>query len=255
MNKIDEGASIDDVLETLVRHVSERGHRQLAATAAAQAQLIDVQGKLAATQQHVQALTAELAKMQQRVNDLTSAKASVERQYYGLESAGQELTDALSQMLREREEILKSTRPTSTSSPAPTPASVAASVSAPKKPLPFSEPARDMKRVKIRRGIPVDVDGVPGELVDLSIGGAQVLLAQAVRPNQLIRLTVPSAEGHVTCKGRIVWAVYEQPSTSLSVYRTGVKFTEVDTVAVDRVMHDFGEKPTMGQSRHSSGAA
>jgi hypothetical protein len=143
----------------------------------------------------------------------------------------------------------------STPSSSPTPASFDYSVSAPKQPLQFSGPVRDAKRVKIRRAIQANVDGIPGELVDLSIGGAQALLTQAIRPNQLVRLTLPTADGPVTCKGRIAWAIYEQPSTSLSVYRTGVKFTDVDAGAVQKFMNDFCEKPTLGQSRHSSGVA
>jgi hypothetical protein len=131
-------------------------------------------------------------------------------------------------------------------SPAPVPA--------PKKPLQFSERARDAKRVKIRRGIDVHVDGIPGELVDLSIGGAQTLLRQAVQPNQLVRLLAPTASGQLICKGRIVWVVYEQPGTSLSVYRAGVKFTDVDAAAVENFMNDFCEKSPM-QRQHSSGAA
>ena len=50
-------------------------------------------------------------------------------------------------------------------------------------------------------------------------------------------------------QGRVVWAVYEQPAMSLSVYRTGVKFTEADTLTIENVMNDFGDRPTLGQSR------
>jgi hypothetical protein len=121
----------------------------------------------------------------------------------------------------------------------------------PKKPLQFSEPARDTKRVKIRRGILVNVDGIAGELVDLSLGGAQTLLTQGVKPNQLVRLVLPTTDGQIICKGRIVWAVYEQPATSVSVYRSGVKFTDVDTFAIERFMADFCEMPTLGQSPRS----
>jgi hypothetical protein len=282
------------MMEEQHREVLKENQRLKAALDAAQAQLLDVQARLksvqhdaesdsvglAAAQQQVQGLAAELAKMQQRLSDVTTAKVSVEGRYQGLASASQKVTDALSQMLRDREQVfamaaavstrsesahgketsriapLKTAPSTSTSSTNPAPASVAASVSASKKPLQVSEPARAAKRVKIRRGIQVSVDGIPGELVDVSIGGAQALLTQAVKPNQIIQLTIPGAdEGQVTCRGRIVWAVYEQPATSLSVYRTGVKFTEVDTMAVDKFMNDFGERPTLVQSRRPPGVA
>ena len=75
-----------------------------------------------------------------------------------------------------------------------------------------------------------------------------------VRPNQLVRLVLPTAAGQLTCKGRIVWVLYEQPGTSLSVYRMGVKFTDVDAKAVEDFMKDFCEQPPM-QSQQSSGIA
>jgi hypothetical protein len=255
----------------------------------AQAQLLDAQAQLknaqreaegnrvslAAVQQQSQALAADRAALQQGLKDVTAVKATAEAQYQQLVAASRKLTDALSQMQREREHVrmittalptrgesahdtiasLKTASSTSTPSTNPTPATFDPSASASKKPLQFSEPARDAKRVKIRRGIQANVDGIPGELVDLSIGGAQALLTRAVRPNQLVRLTLPNVDGPITCKGRIVWAVYEQPGTSLSVYRTGVKFTDVDAMAVERFMNDFCEKPTLVQSRHSSGVA
>ena len=208
---------------------------------------------MAEAQEHLVELTAELAKTRQRLSDVSSAKASLQAQYQQL--ASQRMTDALSQMLQGREDAAPSKAAPPPSTPAaPTLTSVPA-ISAPKKPLQFSERARDAKRVRIRRGIHVSVDGVIGELVDLSLGGAQVLLTQAVRPNQLVRLTIPRVEGQVNCRGRVVWATYEQPATSLSVYRTGVKFNESDATVLEKVMNDFGEKPVYIQSRSSSDVA
>jgi hypothetical protein len=253
----------------------------------AQAQLADLQTKLknaqheaeawnanlAAAQQQVQELTLERNDLQQRVKNVTAAKAAVEAQCQQLEAVSQKLSGALSQMLREREREPGRTvagtpqvisphkefaRPTpakvvvTKSAPASSPAPVE-SAGAQKKPLQFSEKARDAKRVKIRRGIDVNMDGIPGELVDLSIGGAQAVLRQAVKPNQLVRLVVPTATGQLICKGRIVWVVYEQPGTSLSVYRTGVKFADVDETAVENFMNDYCEKAPI--QRTSSGVA
>ena len=112
-----------------------------------------------------------------------------------------------------------------------------------KKPLQFSGQARDARRVKIRSGTHVTVDGIPGELVDLSVGGAQAVVRQMVKPNQLARMVLPTATGQHICKGRIVWVLYEQPGTSLSVYRFGVKFTDVDAKTVEEYMQDFREAP------------
>jgi hypothetical protein len=222
----------------------------------AQTQLLDIHAQLtkarreaesnrtslAESQKQAQALTAERAELQRRLKDLTTAKATAEAQYRELVTASHTLTDALSQMQRDRERVRPVAPPAAPLKSVDTPTSAA------KKPLSFSEPARDAQRVKIRRGIMVDIDGIPGELVDLSIGGAQTLLTQAVKPNQLVRLSLPEADGELICKGRIVWVVFEQPATSLSVYRSGVKFTDADRTAVEKYMNDFCEKPTLQHS-------
>jgi hypothetical protein len=269
-------------------------HKKLTtALDAAQAQVAELQAKvknaqrdadanvtaLAASQQQVQELTAERGELQQQIRAVTAEKAAAEAQCRQLEAVSQKLSGALSQMLREREPgrdapavpaphvisphkeftkapATKAATPKIAPAPVPAPAPPApAPVEvAQKKPLQFSEKARDAKRVKIRRGIDVNVDGIPGELVDLSIGGAQAILRQAVKPNQLVRLVMLTAAGQVICKGRVVWVVFEQPGTSLSVYRTGIKFADVDAEAIENFMNDFCEKLPM-QRPHSSGVA
>ena len=48
-----------------------------------------------------------------------------------------------------------------------------------------------------------------------------------------------------------MWVVYEQPGTSLSAYRMGVKFTDADAGAVEEFMTDFCEEWAV-QSKRSS---
>jgi hypothetical protein len=288
-------AQLEETLKTQKKSTSTVESLR-AQVAELQAQIAQTQGQvdtnglsLATAERQIQALSAERAELMQRVKDVTSAKALVETQCRQLEAVSQKLSNALAQMVRDREpgraaaaesalSVLANAdkAPAKPASPAKAPAKTTAGFTAPqpapapqrtttpqpspvpvtasKKPLQFSEKARDAKRVKIRRGIDVHVDGIPGEFVDLSIGGAQALLRQAVQPNQLVRLVAPTATGQLICKGRIVWVVYEQPGTSLSVYRAGVKFTDVDAAAVETFMNDFCEKSPM-QRRHSSGAA
>ena len=235
---------------------------------------------LTAAQHQVQELTSERAALLQQVKALTAGKAAADAQWRQLEGVSQKLSSALSQMVREREpgsasvaEVLAETAQAVQAASAPAPPPVARPATplkavrtsapagpvpvpapaAPKKPLSFSEKARDAKRIRIRRGIDVVVDAIPGELVDLSLGGAQALLRQAVKPNQLVRMVVPTATGQLICKGRVVWVTYEQPGTSLSLYRTGVKFSDADPSAVETFMADFCEKPS--PLRQSSGDA
>ena len=228
---------------------------------------------LNSAQHQVQELTSERAALLQQVKTLSAGKAAADAQWRQLEGVSQKLSSALSQMVREREpgsasvdELLRQTAPAPAPAiakpaplkavrtvPAPASPTPAPPPATPKKPLQFSDKARDAKRIRIRRGIDVIVDAIPGELVDLSLGGAQALLRQAVKPNQLVRMVVPTASGQLICKGRVVWVTYEQPGTSQSVYRTGVKFSDADPAAVEVFMHDFCEKPSL--QRQSSGDA
>ncbi|MEO5742686.1 MAG: PilZ domain-containing protein [Vicinamibacterales bacterium] len=237
------------------------------------AQLLDVQAQLKNSHQETEELAAERLELQRKLEDVTAAKAVAVTQYQQLASASQKLTDGLSRTLHGQREqarpvaaapsirsesaedkaAAKSTRVSATpakSTPSAVPAAASA-VSARKKPLQFSEQARDARRVRIRRGTHVNVDGIPGELVDLSVGGAQAVVRQMVKPNQLVRLILPTAAGQLICKGRIVWVVYEQPGTSLSVYRFGVKFTDVEAETVEGFMQDFGDE-SLAQSRRTS---
>jgi hypothetical protein len=249
-------AAIEDAWRARVASETAANGTLRAALEDAKNELQSCRDSLATAEHQVRELAAERAELLRRIADVTAAKAAAETQNRHLETVSQKMSHALSQMLREREpDRAKDPGPKTAvskraASPAPTATS---SVSAEKKPLQFSQQARDAKRVKIRRGITVDLDGIPGELVDLSLGGAQAILRQAVKPNQLVRLIVPTSAGQLVCKGRIVWSVFEQPRTSLSVYRTGVKFTDVDAAALEKFMTDYCEDSK--HTRLSSGVA
>jgi len=247
------------------------------AMAAQHREAVNDRKKLAAeltnSQQEVEELVSERIELQRKLKDMTAAKAIAETQYQQLAAASQKLTDGLSRTLHGQREparptavappkknqsadtkgpanITRSSAAPSKSTPAAAPAPPS-SVSARKKPLQFSGPARDAKRVKIRRGTQVTVDGMPGELVDLSVGGAQAIVRQLVKPNYLVKLFFPTAAGQLICKGRIVWVVYEQPGTSLSVYRFGVKFSDAEAKAVEDFMRDYGEEWSAHSQRSS----
>ena len=116
-----------------------------------------VEAQLKNAQQEAEELAVERLELQGKLKELTAAKTLAETQYQQLVAASQKLTDGLSRTLQKQSAQV-----------APAPA--AAPVSVKKKPLPFSGPARNAKRVKIRRGTQVSVEGIPGELVDLSVG-------------------------------------------------------------------------------------
>jgi hypothetical protein len=264
----DEDAAIEATAQTVatairehVRRAEKRAESDLKAAMAsaeaerkvlatqhkeALAQALDAQAQLKQFEQKLHNLGAERVELERKLKDATAAKALAETQYEQLVAASEQLTSNLSRTLNEQR--AQSRTPAATpkraetappKSAAATSAPASSSATAAKNPIQFPGPARDAKRARMRQGTFVSVDSMPGQLVDLSLGGAQIVLTQMVKPNQVVRATIPTAGERIICRGRIVWVVYEQPETSVAVYRTGVKFTEIDTKAVEDFMRDF----------------
>jgi chromosome segregation ATPase len=215
------------------------------------AQLVDLQVQLKRLQQTREELTAECADLRRKLAEATSAREFAQAGHAELASVNQKLSDALSKTLHQaREERRSSGDPADVSPRSSSPKQKSSSAvpqtsvpAAPRKVLQFSEQARDSKRIAMRQGTHISVEGIPGELVDLSVGGAQVVLRQSVKPNQLVRLHLPTSWGEMVVKARVVWVIYEHREVSLSVYRTGLKLTEFDTQSLERFMRDFCVTP------------
>jgi hypothetical protein len=225
----DEDAAIEATAETVAAAIREHVRR------AQQRADSDMKAAVAAAEAERKAMAAQLADLQRKLKEATAAKALAEAQYEQLVAASEQLAQGLTRTLNQQR---TQSRPAPSPTSAPT-APSAGSANAKKKPIQFPGPPRDAKRVRMRPGTYVSVDAIPGELVDLSLAGAQLILTQMVKPNQVVRATIPTAKERITCRGRIVWVAYEQPETSLSVYRTGVKFTDIDARAVEDFMKDF----------------
>ena len=76
--------------------------------------------------------------------------------------------------------------------------------------------------------IEIQIDGSPAWLIDLSLSGAQILATIALKPNRVVKLTLPLAGKKVLpCKGKIMWAKLEPGEKGLR-YRAGVSFTDAD---------------------------
>jgi len=86
-------------------------------------------------------------------------------------------------------------------------------------------------RHHVRPGIEMQFDGNPATIVDLSAYGAQVLSPTVLRPNQKVRISLPSDEFVMRFRGTIVWAQFEL--TRVPQYRAGVEFTDADARALD----------------------
>jgi len=102
-------------------------------------------------------------------------------------------------------------------------------------PTPPSEKAtRRATRYRLAKTTKVQLDGVAGELVDLSIGGAQLLCPKQPEVNSVVTLSLPSDGPPLPCQGRIVWAWLEPHSKGRPLrYRAGLLFTGVDEAAIE----------------------
>jgi hypothetical protein len=93
---------------------------------------------------------------------------------------------------------------------------------------------RRAPRFRIRQGVEIQLDGNPAHLVDLSVMGAQVLSATILRPNQRVRISVPTDEFVMRFRGAVAWAKFELPRpTEPPRYRAGVEFSDADPSAMD----------------------
>jgi hypothetical protein len=84
-------------------------------------------------------------------------------------------------------------------------------------------------RVKMAKGLEVLVDGNPAALLDLSVGGAQLLSPTVLKPNQRVRVTLSDDQGTWRMSGTIAWATFEIPPR----YRAGLEFLDADSIVIE----------------------
>ncbi len=88
--------------------------------------------------------------------------------------------------------------------------------------------SRRARRVLIREGLEVFVNGDSTSLVNLSLFGAQVLSSVALLPNRLVRVALRE-EWASRFSAAIAWSVFERPRTGAEpVYRAGLEFRDAD---------------------------
>ena len=94
---------------------------------------------------------------------------------------------------------------------------------------------RRAPRHRVRDGVEIQLDGNPAVVVDLSSVGAQVISATVLRPNQKVRISLPSDEFVMRFRGSIAWAKFElpKPPARAPQYRAGVEFTDSDPAALE----------------------
>ncbi len=92
---------------------------------------------------------------------------------------------------------------------------------------------RRAPRYRIRQGVEIQLDGNPAQVIDLSVIGAQVISPTILRPNQRVRISVPTDDFMMRFRGSIAWAKFELPKpTEPPRYRAGVEFVDADAAAM-----------------------
>ena len=84
---------------------------------------------------------------------------------------------------------------------------------------------------------PVAVNGDPGQLIDLSVSGAQVQSIVRLRPLKMARLVLPDDKGDIRMQGTVAWAI-AVPGGGAIQYRAGVEFVNPN----QKQLADFCER-------------
>ena len=82
------------------------------------------------------------------------------------------------------------------------------------------------------------IDGNPALVIDISIVGAQVVSATALRPNQRIRMSLDGEQG-LRFNAAVAWATFELPVEGPR-YRAGIQFKDASSAVLTRLLESAG---------------
>src|SRR5687768_12676571 len=88
----------------------------------------------------------------------------------------------------------------------------------------------------------VAVNGEPGQLIDLSVSGAQLQSLARLRPLKLVRLVVPGGSTDLKLQGTVAWAI-AVPTGGAIQYRAGIEFVNPDKKKLKAFCEAHGAAP------------
>ena len=95
-------------------------------------------------------------------------------------------------------------------------------------------PIRRFSRYSFRSRMVVDIEGASAQLVDLSVGGAQVLSEVPLELHHEAAVQLVSDEIPVSGRAKVMWSRADPRSKGRALrYRAGLQFTDVDPAAVE----------------------
>ena len=98
---------------------------------------------------------------------------------------------------------------------------------------PLHGPVRRAVRFQIPDGVQIQVDGVPAELVDLSVFGAQIVSSRTFKPSQKVRVQLADDSGTYRAVAGVAWSSFELRKGQAPRYRVGVEFDNADPDALE----------------------
>ncbi len=110
--------------------------------------------------------------------------------------------------------------------------SPAAKARAPRPPRRLDPGTRRAPRYRMKESIRATVNGGDAQVVDLSIVGAQLIVAGNLRPKHAVTVTLATGRKSLTAPGTIVWARAEL-SRKGPMSRIGVDFADPDKPALE----------------------
>ena len=88
----------------------------------------------------------------------------------------------------------------------------------------------------------IAVNGEPGQLIDLSVSGAQIQSVARLRPLKLVRLVLSDGTNDLKLQGTIAWAI-AVPTAGAIQYRAGVEFVNPDKKKLKAFCENHGAAP------------
>lgn len=88
----------------------------------------------------------------------------------------------------------------------------------------------------------ISINGDAGQLIDLSVSGAQVQSATPLRPLKVARVVVPNTSGDLRMQGTVAWAI-AVPAAGAIHYRAGIEFVNPDKGQLETFCSTHGGAP------------
>jgi hypothetical protein len=94
---------------------------------------------------------------------------------------------------------------------------------------PIGSETRRAPRYPVHEGCEAFVNGESTSLVNVSVGGAQVLSSVVLKPLQQVRLALPDEQAAIRLRAAIAWSVFERlRGSGETCYRVGVEFHDAN---------------------------